>query len=125
MDFSGRVLNWKSEDDENTSKYSKSDLIFGISFITLFFMVSIPLFMLMPCYVENQVVSFEVWARLFSKLMKNITVQNYHRLCLALAVTILFLEDLRDKEELLHAPIITNWFSYGLRIYFFFLIHHE
>ena len=88
-------------------------------------MAVVPVCIFMSCYVKNQVYSFEVRARLFSKLMKNITVQNYLRLCLALAVTSLFLEDLRDKEELLHAPIITNWFSFGLRIYFFFLIHHE
>ena len=93
----------------------------------IFFMVVVPVCIFMPVYlVKNPGAnfSFEVMARLFSKLMKNITVQNYIRLLLALFVTSGFLEYIRDKEEV--SPIITNWFSSGFRIYlFFFLIDYD
>ena len=92
-------------------------------------MVVVPVCMFMPVYlVKNPGAnfSFEKITRHFyvGKLMKNITVQNYIRLCLALVVISWFLEDIRHTEEFM--SMITRWFSSGFGIYLFcFLIDHE
>ena len=137
INVSGRVLNWKSEDDENTSKCTKSeDPIFSSNDTTsqlalknlLMLMAFVPISMFMPVYlVKNPGAnfSFERITRHFyvGKLMKNITVQNYIRLSLALVVISWFLED-NNKEEFM--SMITHWFSSGFGIYLFcFLIDHE